>query len=95
MTCCPGPSGSPRSPDRRAFLRNAGGGFGAIALAALLADEGKLFAAPVADALPIRELPATWKLDSGRTTKCRIKDPPMRLGSGSPRTPAGRQKREL
>src|SRR5262245_21119342 len=37
--------------DRRAFLRNAGSGFGAIALAALLADEGKLVAAaPVADA---------------------------------------------
>jgi hypothetical protein len=32
------------APDRRAFLRNAGGGFGAIALAALLAEEGKLAA---------------------------------------------------
>jgi hypothetical protein len=31
-------------PDRRRFLRNAGGGFGGIALAALLADEGKLIA---------------------------------------------------
>ena len=38
---CPGPA-APTS--RRAFLRNAGAGFGAIALAALLADEGKLVA---------------------------------------------------
>src|SRR6516164_1383057 len=30
--------------DRRSFLRNAGCGFGGIALAALLAEEGKLFA---------------------------------------------------
>src|SRR5438128_1888906 len=30
--------------DRRSFLRNAGRGFGGIALAALLAEEGKLFA---------------------------------------------------
>src|SRR5438046_273158 len=30
--------------DRRSFLRTAGGGFGAIALAALLAEEGKLVA---------------------------------------------------
>src|SRR5688500_267697 len=30
--------------DRRAFLRNAGAGFGSIALAAMLADEGKLAA---------------------------------------------------
>ena len=32
------------SPDRRRFLRSAGAGFGSIALAALLAEEGKLFA---------------------------------------------------
>jgi hypothetical protein len=32
------------SPDRRRFLRTAGCGFGGIALAALLAEEGKLFA---------------------------------------------------
>src|SRR5579871_3350971 len=38
---CPGPV-APTS--RRAFLHNAGAGFGAIALAALLADEGKLVA---------------------------------------------------
>jgi hypothetical protein len=30
--------------DRRAFLKNAGGGFGALALAALLAEDGKLLA---------------------------------------------------
>jgi hypothetical protein len=34
----------PLLPDRRHFLRNAGCGFGAIALAAMLAEEGKLFA---------------------------------------------------
>jgi hypothetical protein len=34
----------PGRHDRRTFLRNAGAGFGAIALAALLADEGKLVA---------------------------------------------------
>jgi hypothetical protein len=40
---CPGPGfGAPH--DRRSFLRNAGCGFGGIALAALLAEEGKLFA---------------------------------------------------
>src|SRR6476646_10461 len=33
-----------RLHDRRRFLRTAGGGFGAIALAALLAEEGKLAA---------------------------------------------------
>src|SRR5436309_1831253 len=38
---CPGPAAP---PSRRAFLRNAGAGFGTIALAALLADEGKLAA---------------------------------------------------
>ena len=32
-------------PDRRAFLRTAGGGFGAIALTALLAEDGLLSAA--------------------------------------------------
>src|SRR3954466_3558375 len=32
------------APDRRHFLRTAGAGFGSIALAAMLADEGKLFA---------------------------------------------------
>src|SRR3954469_24463499 len=36
------PSGYPL--DRRSFLRNAGGGFGAIALAALLAEDGLLAA---------------------------------------------------
>src|SRR5262249_56074590 len=37
--------------DRRSFLRNAGGGFGAIALAAMLADEGELFADDAPDPL--------------------------------------------
>src|SRR3954463_10952994 len=32
------------TPDRRHFFRTAGAGFGSIALAAMLADEGKLFA---------------------------------------------------
>src|SRR5262245_23272700 len=32
------------SPDRRSFLRTAGCGFGSLALAAMLAEEGKLFA---------------------------------------------------
>ena len=34
----------PEPTNRRSFLRNAGGGFGAIALASLLADDGNLFA---------------------------------------------------
>src|SRR5947209_17367585 len=34
----------PIPPDRRRFLRTAGGGFGALALAALLAEEGRLAA---------------------------------------------------
>jgi hypothetical protein len=38
-------------PDRRHFLRSLGGGFGTIALAAMLADEGKLFADDPADPL--------------------------------------------
>src|SRR5436190_19705334 len=45
-------------PDRRSFLRNAGCGFGGIALAALLAEEGKLFADAepnVADSLAPRK----------------------------------------
>ena len=35
---------TPLPPDRRHFLRNAGCGFGAIALAAMLAEEGKMLA---------------------------------------------------
>src|SRR5436190_16136920 len=43
MGQCPGPNaGVPTS--RRAFLRHAGGGFGMIALASLLADQGLLSA---------------------------------------------------
>ena len=42
-TSCPGPSGAgSRFPSRRQFLRSAGAGFGAIALASILADEGLL-----------------------------------------------------
>src|SRR6059058_3293602 len=45
------------SPDRRSFLRNAGCGFGSVALAALLAEEGKLFAddEPATDPLAPRK----------------------------------------
>ncbi len=42
---------SPLPQDRRAFLRQAGGGFGAVALAALLADEQLAAAAPASDSL--------------------------------------------
>jgi hypothetical protein len=45
MKRCTGPSGPETTPTtRRDFLRHAGGGFGMIALAALLADEGLLAA---------------------------------------------------
>jgi hypothetical protein len=45
MKRCTGPSGPETTPtSRREFLRRAGGGFGMIALAALLADEGLLAA---------------------------------------------------
>jgi uncharacterized protein (DUF1501 family) len=43
MTRCPGPTGADSIPTtRREFLRSAGGGFGTIALAALLAEQGLL-----------------------------------------------------
>src|SRR5437588_169544 len=43
LTRCPGPTGADSMPTtRREFLRSAGGGFGTIALAALLADHGLL-----------------------------------------------------
>jgi hypothetical protein len=43
MTPCSGPTGPESAPTtRRDFLRHAGGGFGAIALAALLAEQGVL-----------------------------------------------------
>lgn len=43
MKSCPGPSGFfSRPSSRRAFLRNAGGGFGAVALTALLGEQGVL-----------------------------------------------------
>ncbi|MBY0514572.1 MAG: DUF1501 domain-containing protein, partial [Gemmataceae bacterium] len=41
----------PDPHDRRHFLRTAGGGFGAVALAALLAEEGKFAADDAADPL--------------------------------------------
>src|ERR671938_496079 len=41
------------SPDRRAFLRSAGGGFGALALAALLAEDAEA-ADPLAPKKPPR-----------------------------------------
>jgi hypothetical protein len=45
MKRCTGPTGPETTPtSRRDFLRHAGGGFGMIALAALLADEGRLTA---------------------------------------------------
>ncbi len=41
MSTCYGPNGPDTRPtSRRAFLRNAGGGFGLLALASLLADDG-------------------------------------------------------
>src|SRR5262245_44018042 len=50
MKRCSGPTGPETTPlDRRAFLRHAGGGFGMIALAALLAEEGLLAADAPAD----------------------------------------------
>jgi hypothetical protein len=50
MKRCSGPAGPETTPlDRRAFLRRAGGGFGMIALAAMLADEGLLAADAPAD----------------------------------------------
>lgn len=45
----------PSTPDRRHFLRTAGCGFGAIALSALLADEGLLAADTPADPLAPKE----------------------------------------
>jgi hypothetical protein len=50
MNLCNGPSGPDTRPtSRRAFLRNAGGGFGMLALASLLGGEGLLAAdAPLA-----------------------------------------------
>src|SRR5262245_50764459 len=45
MKRCTGPSGPETTPtSRREFLRRAGGGFGMLALAAMLADEGLLAA---------------------------------------------------
>jgi hypothetical protein len=45
MIHCTGPTGPETAPlSRRAFLRRAGGGFGMIALAAMLAEEGLLAA---------------------------------------------------
>src|SRR3954471_24858554 len=45
MKRCTGPTGPETAPaTRRDFLRRAGGGFGMIALAAMLADEGRLAA---------------------------------------------------
>ncbi len=50
MNRCHGPSGPETIPlDRRRFLARAGGGFGMLALAALLADEGLLAADAPAD----------------------------------------------
>ncbi len=47
---CPGPNGPDSRPtSRRRFLKNAGGGFGMVALAAMLAEEGLLAAEPTAD----------------------------------------------
>jgi hypothetical protein len=47
MNQCRGPSGIDTMPtSRRDFLRHAGGGFGTIALAALLAEQGLLAAEP-------------------------------------------------
>ena len=41
MTRCPGPNGANTLPTtRRQFLRNAGAGFGMVALSAMLAQEG-------------------------------------------------------
>src|SRR5262245_8283171 len=45
MNRCTGPNGPETTPtSRRDFLLRAGGGFGMVALAALLADEGRLAA---------------------------------------------------
>src|SRR4051812_48335277 len=54
MDACPGPSGLPSLPtSRREFLRHAGGGFGMIALASLLAEEGLLAQEPAAALNPL------------------------------------------
>src|SRR6266478_2047177 len=45
MRLCDGPNGPDTAPtSRREFLRRAGGGFGLVALAAMLAEEGLLAA---------------------------------------------------
>jgi hypothetical protein len=52
MTSCTGPTGPETRPtNRRAFLQHAGGGFGLIALSALLADDGLLAAEPETSAI--------------------------------------------
>ena len=49
MNPCPGPAGPDTRPtSRRAFLRHAGGGFGMLALASLLNQQGLLAASPLA-----------------------------------------------
>src|SRR6476620_9116993 len=49
MKPCCGPSGFDTRPtSRRAFLRHAGGGFGMLALAAMLNRDGLLAASPTA-----------------------------------------------
>src|SRR5262245_2684093 len=54
MKRCDGPNGPDTRPaSRREFLRSAGGGFGLIALAAMLADEGLLAADAPAVANPL------------------------------------------
>jgi hypothetical protein len=54
MTRCPGPGKAPHAVSRRAFLRRAGGGFGSLALAALLAEDGLLASEPGRDPLAPR-----------------------------------------
>src|SRR5262245_52535937 len=46
---CPGPNGPGSIPSsRREFLKSAGGGFGLVALSAMLAEEGLLASEPAA-----------------------------------------------
>src|SRR5262245_40078019 len=59
MSPCPGPSGPGSAPTtRRQFLKSAGGGFGMLALASLLAEDGLLGGPPEAGVAPEAAPPA-------------------------------------
>src|SRR5262245_45149177 len=62
MRGCPGPNGPDTRPTtRRQFLRSAGGGFGLLALSALLAEDGLLAAEGEAAPNPLAPRPPHYR----------------------------------